>query len=415
MHTPTLDLPHFDVPLLQYLVQAAFPDRALCIETLERFAHDHGFQISIRTSKGPITYLCCRKGRHIAMSRNPPASVSSYLSFTNCPYSLKLIQQSESRFVLNIVKSHHNHAPFPYGFEPPKPNTNTNTNTNTSTTSIAAAAAGDGGSNKRPRSGSEWLAWESCSTPRDDEHDLGDARPVSKQMFPADGRHIRAHSPAGSSASMVTNATARPPVLSSQPLPPFLPASRSSEHLRIKQALEQSIKEAKSASTQQVQAAPLSSTTTQPRSPVPEIPSSSPPSLPSENLAALALGSPVVASSPPPSQSQSHSPTQHSPPQHQSTMSVNHSESVGYFSGSANGVNGTNGSKSPRHFAKSFNRYLVHTNEQDDAKAAKLFGYFLEGPAETWFEDLPAATCGSWSLLEKAFLDRFEVNSAGVK
>lgn len=208
MHTPTLDLPHFDVPLLQYLVQAAFPDRALCIETLERFAHDHGFQISIRTSKGPITYLCCRKGRHIAMSRNPPASVSSYLSFTNCPYSLKLIQQSESRFVLNIVKSHHNHAPFPYGFEPPKPNTNTNTNTNTSTTSIAAAAAGDGGSNKRPRSGSEWLAWESCSTPRDDEHDLGDARPVSKQMFPADGRHIRAHSPAGSSASMVTNATA---------------------------------------------------------------------------------------------------------------------------------------------------------------------------------------------------------------
>ncbi len=47
------------------------------------------------------------------------ARTTSYTSFTNCPYSLKIApdRTDARRFVIQTINSHHNHAPFPQGLE----------------------------------------------------------------------------------------------------------------------------------------------------------------------------------------------------------------------------------------------------------------------------------------------------------
>ncbi|CDS00638.1 hypothetical protein [Sporisorium scitamineum] len=78
---------------------------------------------------------------------------------------------------------------------------------------------------------------------------------------------------------------------------------------------------------------------------------------------------------------------------------------VGYFSGSANGVNGARSQPLPKHFVKAFKHYLIHTGERDDTRAAKLFKSFLKGPAETWIKSLPKEMQSSWNVLQKAFVN----------
>ncbi|CDW94192.1 hypothetical protein [Sporisorium scitamineum] len=47
-------------------------------------------------------------------------------------------------------------------------------------------------------------------------------------------------------------------------------------------------------------------------------------------------------------------------------MSINLVDSIRYFSGSANGINGTRSQPSPKHFVKAFKCYLIHPGKRDD-------------------------------------------------
>ncbi|SPO27263.1 uncharacterized protein UTRI_10380 [Ustilago trichophora] len=180
------------------------------------------------------------------------------------------------------------------------------------------------------------------------------------------------------------------------------PSSRQSERLLKKR--QRATEESFASSAQS-----KPSIGSKPRSPEPLVPSSPPSSLPpSGHLAALSLSSPGAEPLTYPEERRSKSLGLY-------MMSGTLADSVGYFSGTANGVNGFKNQPSPKHFVKSFKRYLIHTGERDDAKAAELFESFLDGPAETWHESLPDAVKGSWSALQKAFLDRFEGEAVGGK
>lgn len=120
--------PRFDATLPPYLVDAVFPDQALCIEQLNTFARDSRFQICKRTSQPKVTYFCCRRGRQESEGRkkkstssNRPA-VSSYLTYTHCQFSLKLTETDAGQCRVHLINPHHNHAPFPDRFEAPSLN-----------------------------------------------------------------------------------------------------------------------------------------------------------------------------------------------------------------------------------------------------------------------------------------------------
>lgn len=93
------------------------------MEALANFARESGFQVITRASHAKTTYLSCRRGRQPSKGRSQE-NVSSYLRFTKCPYSIKLVELANSHFVVRIINSRHNHAGFPEGFEPPTTNAN---------------------------------------------------------------------------------------------------------------------------------------------------------------------------------------------------------------------------------------------------------------------------------------------------
>jgi len=119
-------LPGFDAPLPSWIASGTYPERTLCMEALANFARDNGFQIIIRTSQAKTIYLSCRRGR-IPNKGRTQANVSSYLSYTKCPYSLKMVEQPNSHYVVRLINPRHNHSPFPDGFEPPSSSANTTT------------------------------------------------------------------------------------------------------------------------------------------------------------------------------------------------------------------------------------------------------------------------------------------------
>lgn len=121
--------PRFRAHLPAHLSTATFLDRDLALEKLDEFAKDNGFLVSIRSSANRSTYLCCRRARYppktgansydLAAATRKRKSESNYLSFVNCPYSVKIGPSADRPecMVLSELNTLHNHAPFPEGFE----------------------------------------------------------------------------------------------------------------------------------------------------------------------------------------------------------------------------------------------------------------------------------------------------------
>lgn len=112
------DEPWFEAALTPDLLRSVYADLELAIESVAQFATDLGFQIMVRSCAGNNRYLGCRRGR------KPKATVkanagSAYVSYTACPYSLKIAPPSEQHagWTIKQVHTRHNHAPFPEGFD----------------------------------------------------------------------------------------------------------------------------------------------------------------------------------------------------------------------------------------------------------------------------------------------------------
>lgn len=112
------DEPWFEAALTPDLQRSVYADLELAIESVAQFATDLGFQIMVRSCAGNNRYLGCRRGR------KPKATVkanagSAYVSYTACPYSLKIAPPSEQHagWTIKQVHTRHNHAPFPEGFD----------------------------------------------------------------------------------------------------------------------------------------------------------------------------------------------------------------------------------------------------------------------------------------------------------
>ncbi|CDW96623.1 hypothetical protein [Sporisorium scitamineum] len=112
----------FDAPVPDYILRSKYYDRSVCLDALNVFARDHGFQLTIRTSSTHVAYLTCRRGRRPPKSRATTSATSSHTSYTACQYSIKLVSPvskvGPAPLDIQLVHASHNHRPFPDNFEP---------------------------------------------------------------------------------------------------------------------------------------------------------------------------------------------------------------------------------------------------------------------------------------------------------